>query len=48
VINDNVDDIPIVVFYAPGVVSVFDGEEIENSKDIGTAIVYSPLIHGKS
>ncbi len=47
VINDEFQDEPLTVFYQSGVVSILDKENIEESKDVGTAMVYLPWIDGK-
>ncbi len=47
VINDVFHDEHFAIFYKEGVVSVLDETEIKNSKDVGTAVVYSPWVGGK-
>jgi hypothetical protein len=48
VINDSFYSKKIVVFYKKGTVSILDKEQIKDSKDIGSATVYSRLLDGKT
>jgi hypothetical protein len=47
VINDKFQDLDIVIFYKKGTVSVLDEWEIKDSRDIGSATVFSPIVKGK-
>jgi Protein of unknown function (DUF3179) len=47
VINDEFHEEHIAIFFQKGVVSILDQEKIEDSKDVGTALAFSPWIDGK-
>ncbi len=47
VVNDEVIDEPVTVFWAPGTTSALDDESIADSRDIGTAAAYSRVIDGE-
>ena len=47
VINDFYDDKNIVIFYKEGTVSILDKKEIAESKDIGSATVFSSELEDK-
>lgn len=47
-INDSYDGKDIVIFYKEGTVSVLDNKEIEKSKAIGSATVFSSELDGNS
>jgi hypothetical protein len=47
VINDEKDDKNIVIFYDEKTISVLDEKNISDSRPIGSATVFSPLINGK-
>ena len=46
VINDHYDNRDIVIFYKKGTISVLDKRELSESKSIGSATLFSPLIDG--
>jgi len=48
VINDTYDGRNIVIFYKEGTVSVLDKKEISESKEIGSATVFSSKLDGKT
>jgi hypothetical protein len=48
VINDVVEDIAVVAFWQPGVVSALDKTTIDNSREIGTVALYSAEINGET
>jgi hypothetical protein len=41
VINDTVNDIPVVALWQPGMVSALDAAQIDDSQEIGTAAVFN-------
>jgi hypothetical protein len=47
VVNDEFDGQDIVIFHKKGTVSVLDETEIANSKDVGSATLFSAIIEGK-
>jgi len=47
VINDNVNNKDVVIFYKKGVLSILDKKQISESRDIGTAVVFNPIINDK-
>lgn len=47
VINDILDERPIVIFYETGAVSVLDEKDIKSSRSVGTATVFSPELNGQ-
>ena len=47
VASERVGDDPIVVFWAPGTRSALDDSSINDSEDVGTTGVYSPIIDGR-
>jgi hypothetical protein len=48
VINDEVDNTSIVIFYKKGTVSVLDEKDISSSRDIGSATAFYDTIDGQS
>lgn len=46
-IHDTFNNNDFVIFYKKGAISVLDKYEIESSKDIGMATVFSPYVDGK-
>ena len=46
VINDSFRTSEVVLFHQSGTVSILDKEEISNSKDVGTVVVYSRVLDG--
>lgn len=47
-LRDNPGGVDIVIFYNPSMVSILDKELIRESKEIGYAIAYSPIVKGKT
>ncbi|MDW7693388.1 DUF3179 domain-containing (seleno)protein [Flammeovirgaceae bacterium SG7u.111] len=47
VLNDTPNDNFVVIFYEDNVLSPLDEEYIKDSKDIGTAVVFSSMVEGK-
>ena len=47
VIEDNVAGQDVVIFYEPGQVSALDQGNIENSKEVGSAAMFVPIIDGQ-
>jgi hypothetical protein len=47
VVNDTVDGRPVVVLWQKGTVSALDRPAIAGSRDVGAAVVYSPLVDGR-
>jgi len=48
VVANTVGGVPIVVLYGPGTSSALDRGEIAESRDVGAAAVYEPVIDGSS
>lgn len=48
VINDEIAGEAIVVFWEPGVKSSLDSGQMQNSRDVGTAAVYSRSVEGQT
>jgi hypothetical protein len=48
VATETVDGEPIVVFWAPGTRSALDDSSINDSDDIGTTGIYSPVVDGRT
>jgi|CXWL01.1.fsa_nt_gi hypothetical protein len=46
VVNDTIGDVPIVVFYRPGVASPLDRSSIAESKDVGQGVVFLRTVNG--
>lgn len=44
VVHDTIDGYPIVIFYEAKTVSVLDAAEISNSRAVGSATVFSPVV----
>lgn len=44
VINDVVDDAPVVIFWQPGQRSALDANQISNSREVGSATVFDPTL----
>ncbi|HLZ69000.1 MAG TPA: DUF3179 domain-containing protein [Dehalococcoidia bacterium] len=47
VVNDTVDNEPIVIFWQKGTTSALDAEQIAKSVDIGSATAFSALLDGR-
>lgn len=47
VYHDEFQGKKVVVFYKKGTVSVLDKGKISESKDVGTAVIFSPIVEGK-
>jgi len=47
-VNDEFEGQKIVVFFKSGTVSVLDSYKVSESKDVGTAIIYKPIIEGQT
>jgi hypothetical protein len=47
VVNDTVNATPVVVFWQPGVVSTVDALSIAESRDVGMAVMFSPVVNGQ-
>jgi hypothetical protein len=47
VVNDVIQDYPIVVFWQPGVASALDGATIEDSRDVGQAALFGRQVDGQ-
>ncbi|MDP2060604.1 MAG: DUF3179 domain-containing protein, partial [Flavobacteriaceae bacterium] len=48
VVNDEFEGQKIVVFYKSGTVSVLDTYKISEGKDVGTAVIYKPIVEGQT
>jgi hypothetical protein len=48
VLNDVIAETPIVAFWQAGTASAMDAENIDSSRDIGTAAAYSPIVDGQT
>lgn len=46
-VNDEFEDRKMVVFYKSGTVSVLDSYKIADSKEVGTATIYKPIVAGQ-
>ena len=46
VIHDTRNDVPLVIFWTPGTASALDARSIEESRDVGSVGVFSPLLDG--
>jgi hypothetical protein len=47
VIEDILDDKPVVIFYAPGQLSALDKRLIADSKEVGSAAMFSAVVNGR-
>ncbi len=47
VVNDQVSETPIVIFYQPGVASALGDYKIDNSRDVGAAGMYESWLEGE-
>lgn len=47
-VNDIIGETPIVIFYQAGAASALDGAVIDESRDLGTAALYSRLLDGQT
>lgn len=45
VINDSFKDIPVVLFYKEGAVSILDEGDISTSKNVGSVTVFSAMLN---
>lgn len=48
VIEDTINGQDVVIFYAPGQVSALDKGVIEDSKEVGSAAMFSPVVDGET
>jgi len=48
VANLDLDGQPVVVFWAPGTVSALDDSSIPDSREIGSAVAYSPVVESQT
>ncbi len=48
IVNDEFEGQKIVVFFKSGTVSVLDTYKISEGKDVGTAVIYKPIIEGQT
>ncbi|MGM5469717.1 DUF3179 domain-containing protein [Flavobacteriaceae bacterium LMO-SS05] len=48
VINDSINNNPLVIFYETKTLSVLDAKEIDKSKAVGAVTVFSPKVDGKT
>ena len=46
-VNDVVGEVPVAVFWAAGTASALDSGTIAESRDVGAAAVFSPLLDGQ-
>ena len=46
-VNDDVGGQPVVVFWQTGMLSALDHREIAASRDVGSAAVFDPVVHGR-
>jgi hypothetical protein len=47
VVEDNIGGMDVVIFYEPGQVSALDQASIEDSKEVGSAAMYTPAVNGQ-
>ena len=48
VIHDTRNDVPLVIFWTPGIASALDARSIEEGRDVGSVGVFSPLLDGRT
>ncbi len=48
IINDVINETPVVAFWQSGTASALDKSDINTSRDIGTAALYSPVVDGQT
>ena len=48
VINDKINEKPIVIFHGDGAVSALDESSIADSKEVGSTGVFNPVVNGKT
>jgi hypothetical protein len=47
IIEDSLDGQPVVIFYAPGQLSALDERVIADSKEVGSAVMFSATLNGR-
>ena len=48
VVEDTIGDMDVVIFYEPGQVSALDQSTIEDSKEVGSAAMFIPVVDGQA
>jgi hypothetical protein len=48
VVNDEIGDVPVTIFWTPGTASVLDDPDIARGRDVGTSVVYERDIDGRT